>query len=49
MHLVPGIALLWYVENVQIIPNTSEIAAKTQDYGMGTQYSWWGQSLDPDA
>ena len=41
MHLVPGIALLWYVENVQIIPNTSEIAAKTQDHGMGTHYSSW--------
>ena len=42
MHLVPGIALLWYVENVQIIPNpnTSETAAKTHDYGMGIHYSW---------
>ena len=28
MHLVPGIALLWYVENVQIIPNPNTRNAK---------------------
>ena len=40
MHPVPGIALLWYVENVQIIPNTSEIAAKT--HGRTDITTYWG-------